>query len=356
MSAVRWGILSTASISAVIASALRDSTEAELVVVGGRDAQRARAHADAIGVPDSAGSYGEVLARNDIDAIYIPLPISMHTEWTIKALQAGKHVLCEKPFALTAEDARRCFDTAAAADRLCIEGLMYRHHPQTLLARQLVLDGAIGELAYVRAALTVSAPPGDIRRTTALGGGAHLDLGCYCISAIRLFAGHPERVHAVRVLDSAAGAEGADLRLSATLQMPANVLAQFDVALDFPRRDELELIGTTGKITVPDPWLCRRGYLELEINGETRTLAVDPENKYALTYRDNPDNEDAYRIEFEAASRAIASGTAPTFGPTDAIDQAAVLEAVGRSAATAEPVRPAASSATAAAVTTSASF
>jgi len=257
-------------------------------------------------------------------------------------------VLCEKPFALTAADARRCFDAAAAADRLCIEGLMYRHHPQTLLARKLVADGAIGELAYVRAALTVAARAGDIRRTTALGGGAHLDLGCYCISAIRLFAGHPVRVYAARVLDPAPGAEGADLRLSATLQMPDDVLAQFDVALDFPRRDELELIGTGGKITVPDPWLCRRGYLDLEQNGETCRVTVDSDDAYALTYRDDPENVDAYRIEFEAASRAIVTGAAPVFGPADAIDQAAVLEAVGRSAALGEPVDPAPSAALAA--------
>jgi predicted dehydrogenase len=345
---IRWGILSTASIGAVIAAALRDSAEAGLVVVGGRDPERARAHAEAIGVPDSVGSYEGVLARDDVDAIYVPLPISMHTEWTIKALQAGKHVLCEKPFALTAADARRCFDAAAAADRLCIEGLMYRHHPQTLLARKLVADGAIGELAYVRAALTVAARAGDIRRTTALGGGAHLDLGCYCISAIRLFAGHPVRVYAARVLDPAPGAEGADLRLSATLQMPDDVLAQFDVALDFPRRDELELIGTGGKITVPDPWLCRRGYLDLEQNGETCRVTVDSDDAYALTYRDDPENVDAYRIEFEAASRAIVTGAAPVFGPADAIDQAAVLEAVGRSAALGEPVDPAPSAALAA--------
>jgi D-xylose 1-dehydrogenase (NADP+, D-xylono-1,5-lactone-forming) len=337
MTAVRWGILSTASIGAVIAAALKDSAEADLVVVGGRDAARARAHADAIGVPDSVGSYDDVLGRDDIDAVYVPLPVSLHTEWTIKALQAGKHVLCEKPFALTAADARRCFDVAADADRLCIEGLMYRHHPQTLLARKLLADGAIGDLAYIRAALTVSAPAGDIRRTTALGGGAHLDLGCYCVSAIRLFAGHPERVHAVRVLDPAPGAEGGDLRLSATLQMPANVLAQFDVALDFPRRDELEIIGTAGKITVPDPWLCRRGYLDLEQNGETRRLPVDSTGLGEF----DDDNVDAYRIEFEAASQAISAGTATEFGPADAIDQAAVLEAIGRAAELGQSVRPA---------------
>ncbi|KDN77619.1 oxidoreductase [Streptomyces olindensis] len=340
MSPVRWGMLSTAGIGRVVAAALKSSPHADLVAVGGRDAERARRYADDIGAAVSFGSYDELLACDDIDAVYVPLPVSMHTEWTIKALNAGKHVLCEKPFAVEAADAARCFDAAEAAGKLCVEGLMYRHHPQTHLVRKLIADGAIGQLAHVRAALTVSVPPGDIRRTTALGGGASLDLGCYCVSAIRLLAGHPERVHAARVLDPAEGAEGADLRLAATLEMPNDVLAQFDVALDFPRRDELEVIGTEGKITVPDPWLCRGGYIDLEHNGGTRRLPVDPDGAFGLTFADDPDNADAYRIEFEAASHAITHGTTPLFGRADAIDQAAVVDAVRRAAALGRPVAP----------------
>src|SRR5262245_17322860 len=338
--AIRWGMLSTASIGGVVAAALRSSAHADLVVVGGRDAERSRRYAERFGIDDSVGSYEELIQRDDIDAVYVPLPVSLHTEWTIKALIAGKHVICEKPFAVGASDAQRCFDAADTAGRLCIEGLMYRHHPQTRLVRRLVADGAIGRPTYVCAALTVSAPPGDIRRTTALGGGASLDLGCYCVSAIRLLAGHPERVHAARVLDPATGAEGSDLRLAATLEMPDEVLAQFDVALDFPRRDELEVIGTEGKITVPDPWLCRRGYIDVEQAGVTRRHDVDPDDEFALTYREDPENGDAYRIEFEAASQAIANGTEPTFGRADAVDQAAVLEAVRQAAELGRPVVP----------------
>jgi len=333
-------MLSTAAIGTVVASALRNSPIADLAVVGGRDGERSRRYAEKNGIADNVGSYEALLARDDVDAVYIPLPIALHTEWTVKALQAGKHVLCEKPFALDPTDAQRCFDAAEAADRLCIEGLMYRHHPQTQLVRQLVADGAIGRLAYVRAALTVSAPPGDIRRTTALGGGASLDLGCYCISAIRLFAGHPKRIHAAQVLDTADGAEGSDLRLAATMEMDGGVLAQFDVALDFPRRDELEIIGTRGKISVPDPWLCRPGYVDVEQDGVVRRQEVDPDNVFGLTCSTDPENVDVYRIEFEAASRAIAEGTEPVFGRADAIDQAAVVDAVRRAAELGAPVVP----------------
>lgn len=323
--AVRWGMLSTAGIGRVVASAIAGSAEAEMVAVAGRDAEKAAAYAAELGLPRSFGSYDELLASDEIDAVYVPLPIALHTEWVVEALRAGKHVLCEKPLAPTVAEVAACFDAAEAADRLCIEGLMWRRHPQTLLARQLVAEGAIGSVAYVRAALTVSVDPGDIRRTGALGGGAALDLGCYCVSAIRLFGGEPTAVSAVQVVDTAPGAGGGDLRLAATLTLPGDAIGQFDVALDYPRRDELQIVGTEGTLVVPDPWLCRRGYLERD--GE-RVAVEDPRLREF-----GDDNDDAYRIEFEDASRAIATGAPPAFGRADALAQAAALEAV-RAAAT----------------------
>jgi predicted dehydrogenase len=325
-------MLSTAGIGRVVAKAIRDSDEAEFVAVAGRSGDRAQAYAAELGIPRSFGSYAELLADDGVDAVYIPLPIALHTEWTIRTLQAGKHVLCEKPFAITAADAAACFDAAEVADRLCIEGLMWRHHPQTQLAQQLVADGAIGRLSHIRAALSVNVAPGDIRRIGKLGGGAVLDLGCYCISGIRLFGGQPLRVSAAQVVDTAEGADGGDLRLAATFTLPGDALAQFDVALDFPRRDELELIGTNGKITIPDPWLCRYGYIEVECDGVSERLPADPSGRYRLS--SDFDNDDAYRIEFQNASRLIAEGTAPEFGRADAVDQAAAIEAVRQAATT----------------------
>jgi predicted dehydrogenase len=331
-------MLSTAGIGRVVASATRGSSEAEFVAVAGRDAGKAAAYAAELGVPRSFGSYDELLASDDVDAIYVPLPIALHTEWTIKALQAGKHVLCEKPFAVTAADAAACFDAADRARRVCIEGLMWRHHPQTLLAQKLIADGAIGDVAFIRAALTVGVDPGDIRRTGRLGGGAVLDLGCYCLSAIRLFGGQPRSVSAAQVVDTVPGADGGDLRLAATFTLPGptgsnGALAQLDVALDYPRRDELEIIGTAGKIVVPDPWLCRFGEIVLERDGSTERLPVDPDGHYRLG-DPTDDNDDAYRIEFENASRVISGAITPTFGRADAVDQAAAIEAVRQAAAT----------------------
>jgi D-xylose 1-dehydrogenase (NADP+, D-xylono-1,5-lactone-forming) len=331
MAKVHWGVLSTASIGRLVIEATRDADHAQFVAVASRDADRARAFADELGLEASFGSYEELLASRAVDAVYVALPVALHTEWTVKALEAGRHVLCEKPLATSAADAARCFAAAEAAGRHCVEGLMYRHHPQTTLARELVAAGAIGRLAYVRAALTVSVLPGDIRRSPELGGGALGDLGCYCASAIRLFAGEPERVWATQVRD---GEGGVDLRLAAALRLPADVLAQFDVALDLTRRDELELVGTEGRLTVPDPWLCRATHLELSRDGQVEHVPVDPEGARAPS---DPDH-DVYRIELDTVSAALAAGGAPPFGRSDAIAQAAVLEALHRSAELGTPV------------------
>jgi D-xylose 1-dehydrogenase (NADP+, D-xylono-1,5-lactone-forming) len=296
MAKLRWGVLSTAGIGRLVIEAARAADHAEFVAVASRDAGRARAFAGELGLEASFGSYEELLASGQVDAVYVPLPVAMHTEWTVKALEAGKHVLCEKPLATGAADAARCFDAAETAGRRCVEGLMYRHHPQTTLARKLVAGGAIGRLAHVRAALSVSVPPDDIRRSLELGGGALGDLGCYCASAIRLFAGEPERVWATQARD---GEGGVDLRLAATLRLPADVLAQFDVALDLTRRDELELVGTEGRLTVPDPWLCRATHLELSRDGQVERIPVDPEGALAPS---DPDH-DVYRIELDTVSR-----------------------------------------------------
>ena len=298
MARVRWGVLSTASIGRLVIEASRKATDAEFVAVASRDPARARAFAGELGLEASFGSYEELLASGAVDAVYVPLPVAMHTEWTVKALEAGKHVLCEKPFATSAEDAARCFDAAEAAGRRCVEGLMWRHHPQTTLARKLVADGAIGRLAYVRAALSVHVEPGDIRRSVELGGGALNDLGCYCVSGIRLFAGEPSQVYATQVRD---GPAGVGLRLAATLRMPGDVLAQLDVGLDLNRREP---------------------------------IPVDPDGAFALT---DPDH-DVYRIELDTVSAALGGGGEPSFGRSDAIAQATVLEALYRSADLGVPV------------------
>ncbi|MFI1733800.1 Gfo/Idh/MocA family oxidoreductase [Streptomyces acidicola] len=210
---------------------------------------------------------------------------------------------------------------------------MYRHHPGTTLARQLVADGASGTLKHIRSALTVSVPEGDIRRSRSLGGGALLDLGCYCVSATRRFAGTPERVYAEAVHDD--GPDGVDLRFSATMRLPGGVLAQFDAGVDLPRRGELELIGSAGRIILSDPWLCREKTIELvRHDGTHEHLLIDPTGRFALQ-----DDGAVYRHEFEVLSETVRNGTEAAFARADAIDQARVIEALRHSSEQAAPVR-----------------
>ncbi|NMD54781.1 Gfo/Idh/MocA family oxidoreductase [Tsukamurella conjunctivitidis] len=331
-------MLSTSGIGRVAARAIAAADGAELVAVAGREPDRAAAYAAEVGVPVAFGSYEELLADSGIDAVYVPLPITLHGEWAIRALEAGKHVLCEKPLTLDPDEATAVFDAAERAGRLAIEGFMWRLHPQTLLVRRLLAEGAVGELALVRAALSVSAPPGDIRRTTDLGGGALADLGGYCVSAVRLFGGEPSTVRAVRVADPTGTGAGHDLRASAVFELDSGAMGLIDVGLDLERRDQLELVGSSGRIVVEDPWLCRSGTIEVIRGERSESLPADPSGAFRLTAA-GPDNEDAYRIEFEAASAAFAGEVSPPFGRADAIAQARALAATRRSAAEGVTVR-----------------
>ena len=290
MSAVRWGLLSTAAIGSLMVRASQASEATRFVAVASRDGDRAREFADAHGIGASYPSYDAVLAADDVDAVYVPLPICMYTEGTVQ----------------------------------------WRLHPQTPLAQRLLGDGAIGELLTVRAALSADAPPGDIRRSPTLGGGSYLDLGCYCVSGIRLFAGEPERVYAEAVRDT----DGVDLRLCATLRTAGGVLGLYDVGLTHPRRDELELIGTEGKIVLSDPWICRAKTLALWRDGRSEHLPVDPDGRFGLDHVE----EDVYRIELDRVSAAIAGGEPLPFGRDDAVAQARVLEAVHDSSLRTTPV------------------
>jgi D-xylose 1-dehydrogenase (NADP+, D-xylono-1,5-lactone-forming) len=317
---VRWGVLGTGSIARTVVVA----NPGAFVAVASRDEARAAA----FGLQTAFGSYEDLLASDAVDAVYVALPNALHPQWTVKALRAGKHVLCEKPFAATRVDAVRCFEAADAAGRVCTEGFMWRLHPQTTLARRLVADGAIGRLAHIRAALRITTGPADVRRSPELGGGALADLGCYCTSAMRLFGGQPSRVCAEQVVD------GVDMRFSAVLRLPDGVLGTFDAALDLPRADQLELIGTDGTLRIPDPWLCRTGLLELTRKGETQDIPVDPTGRYGLT----GEEDDPYRIEFETVSAAIAGHRPLEFGRDDAIAQATTYEALMRAATAGAPV------------------
>ena len=180
---VKWGILSTADINRKVIPGAHASDKVELVAVGSRDRARAEAYAREWEIPRAYGSYEELLGDPEIEAIYISVPNTMHAEWSIKAVEAGKHVLCEKPFTRHPEEVDAAFDAAQRNDRLLSEAFMYRHNPQTAKLSELVRDGAIGELRLVRSAFSYALyDESNIRLRTDVEGGALMDVGCYNVS------------------------------------------------------------------------------------------------------------------------------------------------------------------------------
>src|SRR5690348_12343890 len=198
MNRVRWGALSTANIgTGKVIPAMQKGKYIEFNAIASRNLEKGKAAAAQLGIPHVYGSYEELLADPNIDAIYNPLPNHLHVPWSIRALEAGKHVLCEKPIALTTAEAQSLADVAARHPKLKVmEAFMYRHHPQWIAARQLIADGGIGSLRVVHSHFSYwNVDPLNIRNMAAIGGGALMDIGCYCVSLSRfLFGSEPQRV------------------------------------------------------------------------------------------------------------------------------------------------------------------
>jgi predicted dehydrogenase len=321
---LRWGVLSTAHINRKVLAGARLSDEVEVLSVGSRDGDRARAFAAEHGIPRACSSYEEVLADPDVQAVYIPLPNAMHHPWTLRALEAGKHVLCEKPYSRRPADVVEGFEFAARRGLVLSEAFMYRYNPQIRRTAELVRTGAIGDLRMVVASFSWPAPPsGDIRVVPELDGGSLMDVGCYCVSAARLLAGEPTSVTAQQVI----GPHGVDARLVATLSFPGGVLAHVDAAFHVPDRSHLEVVGSTGTIRVSDPWHCLTPGVELTgPDGVTHPVPVDAAN--------------SYRLELEQMGRAIRGEPNDLLGVADALGQARAIEALYRSAATGGAVTP----------------
>jgi D-xylose 1-dehydrogenase (NADP+, D-xylono-1,5-lactone-forming) len=315
MEPVRWGILSTARINALVIPPLQQSPESEAVAVASRTEQRAAAYAREWGIPRWYGSYEALLADPEVEAVYVSLPNGLHVEWSIRALEAGKHVLCEKPLARRPEDVGRAFDAAARAGRQLMEAFMWRHHPQSKRLRELVETGAIGELRLVRASFSVRIDRSDeARYDPALDGGSLMDLGCYCVSGSRLLAGEPVGASAQQVL----GPTGIDVRLAGMLVFLPGVLAQVDCAYDLPHRQGLEAVGSEGSIRVAMPWGIAEPGIELRRGGDVKWIEVE--------------QADRYRLQSDNFSRAVRGLEPPLLGREDALGQARTIDALYRSA------------------------
>jgi D-xylose 1-dehydrogenase (NADP+, D-xylono-1,5-lactone-forming) len=318
---VRFGFISTARINRRLLAAAEKSDRADVVAVASRDAGRAEAYAVEHGIERAHGSYEALIEDPEVDAVYISLPNSLHVEWSVRALTAGKHVLCEKPLTRSPAEAEEAFAAAERAGRILMEAFMWRHSPQTAKLEQLVRGGVIGQLQLVRA--TFSFPVEgrrNIRLAPELEGGALMDVGAYCVSAARLLAGEPERVYGEQVI----GDTGVDILFTGILRFARGAIAQIDAGMELPRRDGLEAVGTEGSLVIPDPWLARRLVLHLR-RGETREeIALPP--------------ADPYRLELDNMCEAISGEAEPLLGREESVGQARALDSLHRSADEGRPV------------------
>ncbi len=319
---VRWGVLSTANIATQkVIPGLRRSARSEVLGIASREGGRAAAVAGRLGITRAYGDYQALLADPDVDAVYIPLPNHLHAEWTIAAARAGKHVLCEKPLAMTANDAQGMVDACAAADVLLMEAFMYRQHPSWVAVRELVASGRIGRLQAVDSWFSYyNDDPGNIRNIAGAGGGALYDIGCYSINLSRmLFGTEPGRVQAAIRRDPALGV---DVVASGILEFEGGV-ATFTCSTRTETDQRVHIYGTGGRISIEIPF-------NIPPDRPTRvfvTAGGDPPVAPAtetLTF----DTADPYACEADRFVDAVLDGVPLPVEPGDAVANLRVIEAL----------------------------
>lgn len=321
-SSLRWGVLSTADINRQVLPELRSASRCDLVAVASRSAARAEAYAAEWEIPKGYGSYQALLDDDEIDAVYISLPNSLHCEWTVRAARAGKHVLCEKPLALSEEEVGQIVRAAERADVAVSEAFMYRFHPQTDLVLEFIEDDRIGTPFLVTFSFSFSvAQEQDIRLNPSLGGGALWDLGCYGVNLARLVMGEePEQAFGWQL---PVGSQ-LDESFAGGLRFPSGGLMHFDSSLRAPRRLRAEIVGTGAGITLTNPVKPHEGGEIVLSNGQTN--AIEPP-------RDNP-----YRLQAEAFVRQALDGEPARVPLADSLGNVRALRALYRSAAEGRPV------------------
>jgi len=324
---IRWGILSTANIGVKkVIPAMQRGQFSEVAAIASRDLARARHAATSLGIPAAYGSYQELLADPAIDAIYNPLPNQLHVPWTARAAEAGKHVLCEKPLAMNADEARTLLAVRDRTGVLIGEAFMIRTHPQWLRARRLIDQGRIGPLRAVMALFSYfNVDPANIRNQPQTGGGALYDIGCYCIQAARTgFAREPTRAVAHIDRDPRLGT---DRLTSAILEFPQGH-AVFTCSTQLVPYQRVQFLGTKGRIEIEIPFNAppdRPTRLFLDDGRDIFGAGIATETFPIV---------DQYTLQGDAFSRAILDGTPVPVSLEDGIANMSVIDAVFRSAQT----------------------
>ena len=284
MRKINWGIISTANIGRTsMIPALQSLEKADVLAVASRDKAKARNFADELGILRAYGDYQELLDDPEIEAVYIPLPNHLHKKWTIRAAKAGKHILCEKPLALDADESAEMIDAANDNGVILMESFMYRYHPRIISALEMIRSGVIGQLKTIESSFTFSlADKSDIRYKYEEGGGALMDLGCYCVNLSRLMAGRdPVSVQAQAVWAST----GVDEQLVAMLDFGEGLFAHFDCGFNQGSRQQSILSGTEGYLSMPEvfnPGEKRSVIHEVKSGKTDKVHKFDGVNEYAL--------------------------------------------------------------------------
>jgi len=322
---LRWGLLGTGNITKAVIPPLLSSERNKLISVSSRSLQRAETFAHDQGLPVAFGSYEELLASPEIDVVYISLPNTLHAEWTIKAVRAGKHVLCEKPLAVTVEEVDAVGAEARQAGVVVAEAFMYRHIPQTLKARELVENDAIGDLRLIRGSFSYPLDQKvNIRLDRDLAGGSLWDVGCYPISLERYIVGQePLEVMGWQVL----GPSGVDETFVGQMRFPGGVFAQFDCSFRAPYRTEVEIVGDKGTICILDafkPGFGLKPEIVVRRGAGVESLTVPAPHLYLG--------------EIEDMADAVLLGKTPRIGLAETRGNIAVITALLRSAQEGLPV------------------
>jgi len=313
---LRWGIIGTGMIANVFANSLGKARLAVKAAVGSRDLSKAEAFAKKHGFERAYGSYGELLEDPSVDAVYVSTPHTLHLDNTLAAIRAGKHVLCEKPLGVTADECRKMVEAAEKKGVVLLEGFMYRCHPQTICIQQLLLDGAIGAVRTIRSSFTYGlGEEYNVRTDKSLRGGGLYDVGCYCINFSRMVAG--EEPKAVQAIAKIGEKTGVDENLAAILGFTSGAIAHFDVGIRSHGSSFAHILGSDGSITVPSPWKpgAELATFTLTSRGKTEEIAIEH-------------GGDIYALEADHMADVVAGRAAPLIPGSDAIGNAAVLEMI----------------------------
>ena len=320
MKKLRWGVLSTAKIGVnKVIPAMQQSKYCEITAIASRNLRRAKLEAERLGIPKAYSSYEKLLADKEIDALYIPLPNHLHVKWSIKSLEARKHVLCEKPISLTVNEAESLIVSAQIRPQLKImEAFMYRHHPQWKLAKKLVDDGKIGELKNIHSFFSYhNTNPKDIRNMAEIGGGGLMDIGCYCISLARfIFSDEPKRVYGKIETDPKFNTD----RICSGILEFSNGTSTFTCSTQLAPYQKVQIFGTKGRIEIEIPFNApseKPCKLIHQSENKLNEISIELCNQYT--------------IQGDLFSQAVLNNTAVPTPIKDSVANMKVLEAILKS-------------------------